>query len=63
MCLIAIHTSSLIKCLFWTQVHDQIYFLQSVTYLFILLTVFLKDQKDLISMKFNAPVFFLKKLS
>lgn len=59
MCLFPIHTSSLVKCLFWTQVHYQIYFLQSVAYLFILLTVFLKDQKFLTLMNFNLGIFFL----
>lgn len=58
MCLGATHTS-LMKCLFWTQVHYQIHFLQSVAYRFLLLTLFLKDQKFfLLLMKCKGAILF-----
>lgn len=52
MHLFPIHTSSLEKCVIWTQVHFHTYFLHSVSYLFILLTMFLNDQKFLILINF-----------
>lgn len=61
MHLFAIHTSFLLKCLLWTYVYYQIYFLQSVAYLF-LPSVFLKDYKFITLIKFNLAIFFLLKI-